>query len=262
MLTSLIVRVIAFCTRHAWQTVVVGILLAVASGLYAASHFAINSDINALLSPKLDWRKRELAFEEAFGRYKVIAIVVEAPTPELTSQATAALTQALSERKDRFLQVTQPGGGEFFARHGLLFQSTDELKGTVAQLKRGEPLIHDLATDQSLRGLISGLEDGLLGLQSGDLKLDDFTRVFDMASDTLEAVIAGRQASFSWRVLTEGHAPAQSELRGFIEVRPILNYGAIEAGHAASEAIRQAAADIAPRFQARVRLTGPVAMAD
>ena len=91
MLSSLIVRIIDFCTRHAWQAVAMGVLLGVASGLFAARHFAINSDDNALLSPNLDWRKRELAFEEDFGRYKVIVAVVEAPTPELTSQATAAV---------------------------------------------------------------------------------------------------------------------------------------------------------------------------
>lgn len=262
MLTSLIVRLIEFSTRHAWRVVAIGLLLAVAAGVYSARHFAINSDINALLSSNVDWRLRELAFEQAFNRYNLIFVVVEAPTPELTSQATAALSQALSQRKDHFREVIQPGGGEFFARQGLLFQSPEELKGSIAQLQRGEPLIHDLNIDQSLRGLVSGLEDGLLGLQSADVKLDDFVRVFDMASETLEAVIAGRPASFSWRVLTEGHAAAPSELRGFIEARPILDYGAIEAGHAASEAIRQAAADIGPRFQARVRLTGPVAMAD
>ena len=50
MLTSLIVRIIDFCTRNAWQVVVAGLLLAVASGFYAARHFAINSDINTLLS--------------------------------------------------------------------------------------------------------------------------------------------------------------------------------------------------------------------
>ena len=118
MLTSLIVRLIEFCTRHAWQVVAIGVLLAVASGLYSARHFAINSDINTLLSSNVDWRQRELAFEQAFNRYNLIFVVVEAPTPELTSQATAALTQALAERKDRFREVVQSGGGEFFARQG------------------------------------------------------------------------------------------------------------------------------------------------
>src|SRR6516164_9473368 len=178
MLTSLIVRLIQFCTRHAWQVVVVGFLLAAASGIYSAGHFAINSDISALLSSNVDWRQREVAFERAFNRFDTIIAVVEAPTPELASEATVVLTKALAAEKDHFREVTQLGGGEYFAREGLLFQSTDALKNTVDQLKRGEPLVHDLAIDQSLRGLISGLEDGLLGLQSNDVKPDDFTRVF------------------------------------------------------------------------------------
>ena len=262
MLTTVIVRVIDFCTRHAWQVVVIGLLLALGASLYSARHFAINSDISTLLSPNIDWRKRELAFEEAFRRFKVIIAVVEAPTPELTTQATVELTKALQEKKDKFQGVTLAGGGDFFARNGLLFQSTDQVKTTIAQLIKGEALIHDLATDPSLRGLIAGLEDGLLGIGSGDVKLDDFTRVLDAASDTLENVLAGRPASFSWRVLAQGKPAAPNELRGIIEVRPILDYGALEAGRAASDAIRAAAAEIAPKYQATVRLTGPVAMAD
>jgi predicted RND superfamily exporter protein len=51
-------------------------------------------------------------------------------------------------------------------------------------------------------------------------------------------------------------------LRGIIQVRAVLDYGALEPGHAATAAIRQSAAEIAPAFQAEVRLTGPVPMAD
>jgi len=262
MLTSLIVRIIDFCTRNAWRVVAVGLVLALASGVYVARHFAINSDINALLSSDLSWRKREIVFEQAFRLFERIIVVVQAPTPELTGEATAALTQALAKNKDRFREVTQSGGGEFFASNGLLFQSPEDLGRSLAPLVQAEPLIHDLATDPSLRGLVSGLEDGLLGIQSHHIKLDDFTRVFNTFSDTLEKVIAGQPASFSWRVLVQGHPAQPSELRGFIEVHPVLDYSAIEAGHAATAAIRLAAAEIAPKFQANVRLTGPVAMED
>ena len=262
MLTSLIVRIIDFCTRNAWRVVAVGLVLALASGVYVARHFAINSDINALLSSDLSWRKREIVFEQAFRLFERIIVVVQAPTPELTGEATAALTQALAKNKDRFREVTQSGGGEFFASNGLLFQSLEDLERSLAPLVQAEPLIHDLATDPSLRGLVSGLEDGLLGIQSHHIKLDDFTRVFNTFSDTLEKVIAGQPASFSWRVLVQGHPAQPSELRGFIEVHPVLDYSAIEAGHAATAAIRLAAAEIAPKFQANVRLTGPVAMED
>jgi len=262
MLTSVIVRVIDFCTRYAWQVVVVGMVLAGASGVYAARHFAINSDISTLLSNDIGWRQRELAFEHAFHLFKRIFVVVESPTPELASEATAALTRELAKNKQRFQSVTQLGGGEFFATNGLLFQSLEDLTRTAALMVQAEPLVHDMATDPSLRGLVAGLEDGLLGLQSGKLKLDDFTRTFNAASDTVETVIKGKPASFSWRVLIAGHPAKPSELRGFIDVRPVLDYSAIEAGHAATAAIREVAAHIAPKYQATVRLTGPVAMAD
>ncbi len=100
-----------------------GLVLALLCGAYAARNFAINSDVSALLSPNLEWRKRELAFEKAFGRFEMIVVVVTAPTPELTGEATAALADKLSQNKERFRAVTQVGGGEFFARNGLLFQN-------------------------------------------------------------------------------------------------------------------------------------------
>src|SRR5471032_3163847 len=112
MLTNVIVRVIDFCIRYAWRVVAVGVILALASGFYSVRHFAINSDINTLLSPDLAWRKRELALEQAFRRFEMIVVVVQAPTPELTGQATTALAHALEQKKDKFRGVSQAGGGD------------------------------------------------------------------------------------------------------------------------------------------------------
>ena len=65
------------------------------AGFYAARHFAINTDINTLISQDLDWRKRDIQFEEAFDREKLILAVVEARTPELTGAAAKALVEKL-----------------------------------------------------------------------------------------------------------------------------------------------------------------------
>lgn len=127
MLTSVVVLIVDFCSRQAWLVIVTSLLVAIACSFYTARHFAINSDINALLSDDIGWRKRERTFEEAFGRFDRITVVVQAPTPELASTATAELAKALKERTDRFRSVNQPAGGEFFARNGLLFLPTDEL---------------------------------------------------------------------------------------------------------------------------------------
>jgi len=88
VLTRIIIALVKGCTRYAWLTLVAGVLLAIAAGAYAAEHFAITTDIGKLISPSLDWRQREIAYEKAFpGRNDLILAVVEAPTPELARQA-------------------------------------------------------------------------------------------------------------------------------------------------------------------------------
>src|SRR5437763_15926848 len=122
MLRVAIVATVTRCTRHAWLVIVLATLAAVVSGVYAFRHFAINTDINTLISPDLPWRQRELAFERAFPQHlRSILVVVEAPTPELTSQATAALFEKLSSNTELFRAISQPGGGDFFRQNGLLF---------------------------------------------------------------------------------------------------------------------------------------------
>ena len=47
--------------------------------------------------------------------------VIDAPTSELATQATAALIQKLSGQKDLFHSIMERGGGPFFQKNGLLF---------------------------------------------------------------------------------------------------------------------------------------------
>ncbi len=261
MLTSLVVRIISFCMRHAVAVTIACLVLAAGASAYTATHFVINSSVDSLLSPDIGWRKRELVFENAFRRFGVIEVVVETPTPELTGAATAELKSALIAEQGAFQGVASAGGSDFFLRHGLLFQPAATLDKNLGALSQAEALIADFAGDLSLRGLVAGLEDVLIGVNSDKLKLDDLAAPLNMVADSLDNVLAGRPASFSWRALAEGK-PSSNEMRGFIEVRPKLDYAALEPGQASTNAIRRIAAGIAPKYQARARLTGPVAMAD
>ena len=68
----------------------VAVLATGCSGYYAATHFAITTDINKLISPGLEWREREQAYEKEFpGSFGSILVVVDAPTPELATEASA-----------------------------------------------------------------------------------------------------------------------------------------------------------------------------
>ena len=265
MLRHAIVSVVLRCTRHAWLTIIVATLLGVISGIYAARHFAINTDINTLISPDLTWRQREIAFEKAFPQHlHSILVVIEAPTSELTSQATAALFQRLDADKHHFIQVTQPGGGEFFRKNGLLFLPVAETEKVAGQLTQAEPLIAQLATDPSLRGLVEVLQMGLTGVELEKITLDAMLRSLTATADTVEAVLASKPVHFSWHEMLAGDNPDANSKRKFIDIQPKLDFTALEPGKDATDAIRQAVNDLKlpTDYSARVRLTGPVAIAD
>jgi hopanoid biosynthesis associated RND transporter like protein HpnN len=254
--------VVTFCAANARFVVFAAAAVAAACALYAGTRFRLNSDINALLPANVEWRQRELAFEHAFGRLNLIEVVIDAPTPDLAAATTRDLSDALSRDKKHFESVDNASNADFFARNAFTYQSPEVLRRTAQGLAEGAPMIEDLSQDRSLRGLVAGLEDALLGLKSNRLTLDDFARPLTLVSDSLDDVLAQRPAPFSWRALTEGSALSRNELRGFIEVHPVLDFNSLQPGQTAEDAIRRAAAPIAARNQATVHLTGPVIIND
>jgi len=263
VLTSIVVSIVRTCTRFATLVVILSLLLAVGASYYAARHFSINTDINTLISPDLDWRKRDNQFERAFDREKLILAVVEAPTPELASSASAALAAKLTG--DSNFEAVQPlGSGEFFEKNGLLFLPVEEVGKVAGQLEAAAPLIEIMAGDPSIRGLTGALETGLAGVKRGQVKLDNTERPFNQISQTVEDILNKGTATFSWRGLVSDTPLTDSDRRSFIEFKPKLDYNALEPGKDATDAIRKAAVDLdfAGKYSARVRLTGPVPIAN
>jgi hopanoid biosynthesis associated RND transporter like protein HpnN len=264
VLTSIVVAIVRACTRFATLVVVVALLLAVGASVYAARHFSINTDINTLISPDLDWRKRDNQFERAFDREKLILAVVEAPTPELVSAASKALAEKLAGDTKNFESVQPLGSGEFFEKNGLLFLPVEEVGKVTGQLEAAAPLIEIMAGDPSIRGLTGALETGLAGVKRGQVKLDNAERPFNLISQTVEDILNKGTATFSWRELVSDKPLTDADRRAFIEFKPKLDYSELEPGKSATDAIRQAATDLnfAGEYGARVRLTGPVPIAN
>src|SRR5262245_66168874 len=146
------------------QVIGVAVLLGLASGIYAAAHFAIDAAVNKLISKDLPWRQREAAFDKFFPpKEETILAVIDAPTSELATQATAALIQKLSDQKDLFRTIMEAGGGPFFQKNGLLFVPTEEVAQLTKKLGEGKPVIQALAQDPSVSGLTTALANGLIG---------------------------------------------------------------------------------------------------
>jgi hopanoid biosynthesis associated RND transporter like protein HpnN len=264
VLTSIVVSTVKACTRFAFLTVLIALILMVAAGFYTARHFAINTDINTLISPDLDWRKRDNQFGQAFDRERTILAVVDAPTAELTGAARTALEQKLAGDTKHFDSVQALGAGEFFEKNGLLFLPVADVGRLTGQFEAAAPLVEILAGDPSLRGLTGALETGLAGAKRGQFKLDSTERPFSMIAQTVENVLNTGSATFSWRELVSPKPLTDSDRRAFIEFKPILDFNALEPGKAATDAIREAARELnlAADYGARVRLTGPVPIAN
>jgi hopanoid biosynthesis associated RND transporter like protein HpnN len=267
MLRSKIASIVNICTRYAWAVIALATLLTLFTSYYSARHFTINTDVNKLISPDLPWRQRELAVDKAFPhRNETILAVVEAPTSELATQATNALIERLSGdgQKAHFTSVRELGGGPFFVKNGLLFLPTEQVQGIATEFAQAQALIQVLVTDPNWRGLVQALTFALAGIQRNVYTLDQMTRPLTMFATTIEEVIAGKPASFSWRELVARKAPEPGDLRRIIEFKPVLDYGALEPGEKATTAIRQAAADLklSTDYRTRVRLTGPVPIQD
>jgi uncharacterized protein len=277
VLTRIIVALVRGCTRYAWLTIIVGVLLAIAAGAYSAQHFAIDTDIGKLISNNLGWRQREIAYEKAFpGQNDLILAVVEAPTPELARQAGLALEKKLAPQTDKFIWVRLPGGGPFFDANGLLFLPTADVAKQTEQLTSASPILDILIDDPNLRGLTGVLEFGLSGADRNQFPREALTRPLTMVADTVEQVLAKGTAkgaaegtakgtaAFSWRELTSTEPLTAADRRTLITIRPVLDFQALEPGKIATDAIRDAAQelDLPGKYQARVRLTGPTPIAN
>jgi hopanoid biosynthesis associated RND transporter like protein HpnN len=264
VLTSIVVWIVRTCTRFATLTVLVGLALAIGGGYYTAHHFVINTDINTLISERMDWRQRDVQFDKAFDRDSTILAVVEAATPELTSSAAAALEAKLRDDKKNFISMQPLGSGEFFEKDGLLFLPTQEVAQITGQFEQAAPLIEIMAGDPSIRGLTGALETGLAGVKRGEVKLDNTARPFNLIAQTVEDILNKGTATFSWRELTSEKGLTDSDKRAFIEFKPVIDYAALEPGKEATDAIRKAANDLdfAGKYDARVRLTGPIPIAN
>src|SRR5579862_619064 len=126
---TLVERIVAACTRASRIVVLLGVALGLLCGWYTANNFNMDTDSTKLISPKVEWRQREIHFDSLFPQQvNLIAVVVDGATPELAEAGTAALTDALKKQAKLFSVVRRPDGGDFFNKNGLMFLSTDEVK--------------------------------------------------------------------------------------------------------------------------------------
>jgi hopanoid biosynthesis associated RND transporter like protein HpnN len=265
MSLSFVERIVGLCARYAGAVALVAVVTGIICGEYSSTHFSLNSNAEAIISPKTSWRKLQARYDRYFPQQNNLTVVViDGATPERTEAAAEALTTALRKRTDLFYSVRRPDGGLFFAHEGLLFLPLDQVKSTTQQMIGAQPFLGGLAADPSLRGVMDSLSTALEGVSHGQASLAQLHAPIAQFSKTFEGVLAGRPSFLSWRSLVTGQRPSTLELRQFIQVQARLDFSSLTPGGRASDAIRAAAErlGLAPSEGVRVRLTGPVPMAD
>jgi hopanoid biosynthesis associated RND transporter like protein HpnN len=262
-LATLARLLVGWTSYHPLKIIIAFAILTAVSSVYVARHFAIDTDVNALISADLPWRQRELAYESAFPQStQAILAVVDAPTPELADAAATALADQLSRQDEPFRSVEELGGGRFFEREALLFLDKPDLNATLTQLEGASPSLAILAADPSLRGLIQAFSLSLGAAQMG--MFDSMPQTLNKLADTVESVLAGRPTSFSWKEFLQGEPAKPGDGRRLIAIWPKLDFSTLEPGRQATAAIHEAGerANLASDFHARLRLTGPVPIVD
>ncbi len=264
-MTSWIGRIVGLSARHPLIVLILSMALTAAALFYSASHFAMTADTAELISTTHEWRQRELAYEATFpSLQKLTIVVIDGRTPELAENAARRLSAALAQKPDFFHDVRRPDGGPFFERNGLLFLPLQDVQATTEGLLRSQFLLASLAGDPSLRGVLATLSRALQGVQYGQAKLEDFQPLLEPLADALEKTAAGEPAWFSWQDAMAGSSGPERRTRRVLIVQPVMDYGALQPGEAASNEIRATARALGldPAHGVSVRLTGPVPLAD
>ena len=258
--------IVDWCRRHAWAVVALAILAGSGFGWVAVNRLGINTDTVLLLSDKLPWRQREIAFDKEFPQNSdLIAVVINASTPEQAESATAALTAKLSG-SPLFTSVTRPDGGPFFDRNGLLLLPVADVQNLADSMIKAQAFIGNIAADPSLRGLSNTLSLALEGVKRGETDRAALAPALNGISDAIEANLDPYKPlrPLSWQSTLTGRKPSLTDLQRFIQIKPVLDFSSLTPGRAATDFIRKTADDLGltPANGIVVKLTGDVPLND
>ncbi len=251
--------------RHAAAILFAALALAALAGAYAVFHLALSSDTNRLFADTLPWRQRQIALDHAFPQSTdLLVMVVDAKLPEEAEATAAALASALARDTAQLRDVRRPDASPYFAREGLLFLDKKDLGSLLDRVIDAQPFLGQLAPDPTARGLFGALSLLGIGVQRGEADLAPYASSLKAFADSLESAASGHPPPLSWQRLIGGNLADLGGSYRFVLAQPVLDYGALEPGRAASEAVRRVAAglEFVRTGEARVRITGSVALAD
>lgn len=266
MLNRLIVGMADFSQRHALGVTLGGLLFAVLAAFIAVSRLGVSTDTDLMFSPSLAWRQQAEQLNKNFPQFNnLLVAVVDAKEPEEADATAAALADAVAKDHTHFNTVRRPDASPFLRREGLLFLDTKQLSDLMDRTIDAQPFLGQLVADPTARGLFSALSLLGMGVQKGDVDLSPYLVSLRAFHQSMAEALGGHPQPLSWQVLLGGSS--LNDLAGkykFVLVQPKLDYGALQPGGEATDAMRQIIANLeyVKSGEARVRITGQIALAD
>jgi len=254
-------RWVQWNARHAIWVIVIFALATLLFAGYTVGRLGISTDTTDMLSERLEWRQNFIDFRTAFpGRFQTILIVIDGERPGVVREAAAQLYADLAGKTANIQNIHQPGAGEFFDTHGLLYLDTDELQRLADRLTASQPLLGRLSADFSIGKFIEIVDEALRS-GSPEQRLE-LLPILDQLARATDAISADQGFYLDWQEFlldgdTDNHAA-----QAFLIVKPILDFSALRPAERAIQDIRNASAGLNTelRGHVRIRLTGEIAM--
>ena len=259
-----IVATVLLAARRPGRVLLAALLLTAACLWLAATRLDVTTDVDELFAASLPWKQREAELKRLFPQFNdLLVTVIDADSPE-AADATAAGLEAALAKDPHIKSVRRPDASPFFDRNGLLLLEPDVLEKLLNQTIDAQPFLGQLAADPSARGLFAALGLVAMGVERGQADLAPFAEPLKGFDTALRSAIDGHPKPLSWQRLLSGPVADLGGPYRFVLVQPVLDYGALAPGGAATAAIRAAAAsqEFVRSGAAHVRITGSVALAD
>lgn len=246
--------------RFPWTLLLLTFAFCAYTLYYTYNNLTINTNTSEMLSPDLPFQKNQKRIDKAFPlEAATIILVVEAQTPEETSQASTRLQAMLSQQTDRFSEVYIPVENDFFRQQALLYLETSDLEVLAQKLTDAQPFIGHLAQNYSLDGLFSIIS---LALNKTDEHLPmDLNPLLQAIDNNLNAQLSGHPSKLSWQNLLAENKLNTNTKRTIVVAKPKMDFSemlpselAQIAVHAASQAL------MAENPSLKIRITGETAL--
>lgn len=224
MRTKLFNLIARLVVGHSPKVVAVAVILAVASGIYAAATIRLNANLDELVSDKLDYHRRYIEFLKEFGDEEYLYVVADASNDlPHAKEFMEDLGSRLKNNPD-LKQVIWKIDNPVLEKNFLLYLSPEQLKVLGAMTSSGPFSVRNISTWESFAPMFGALAERIGGpispVDEAELSTG-FTFIDDLLDDMTNAL--QKETSYKSRLQTLFFGGGETfDPDGFMKNGPLL----------------------------------------